>query len=131
MEEIKSQVVNTNLNPHQIYKNTQNAKNKKQISNQKFLCNKNSRFPMDEVNNCILMSIVESFPQLIVHGPDVRIMACDFDLYIEARKSIQRAKFRVMFVYDTTFNLITFNLTGLYVSFLTFSSSSSSSTNIL
>ena len=79
------------------------------------ILNKNSRFRMNEVNNCIFMSIVDSFPQLIVHGPDVRIMACDFDLYIEARKSIQRAKFGVMFVYDTAFNL-----TGLYASFLTF-----------
>ena len=67
-KENKSQVSNTNLNPHQIYKNHTNGK-----KNKTNLCNKSSWLPMNEVKN----SIVDSFPQFIVHGPDVRIMICD------------------------------------------------------
>ncbi len=60
LNELKEQVGKSQQNTQLIYKSNQNARDAKQIANLRYLCNKNGRFPLDEVNNCVLMSVVDN-----------------------------------------------------------------------
>jgi hypothetical protein len=101
-------------NPHIVYKKNQNiARNLKQVQNLKTLINRNERIGYDEILNVHIMHRQTKFIKAITTIPDLLITAYDPVLLEEINKMLKVYNGKVLFSYDTTFNLGDFYLSVL------------------